>query len=1121
MIEGLLIGIGVLAGYWLGRGSGKAAGAGRAANGSGTDASGASGESSHDRARLYELAAAMDEFYVQSAHPRDLLEQETFQRGVALLGNGGFSTADLVAYYRGDNDIISCMALEALCGRASGSDRDALLAAVNDQTPWVTFFVLRVLGELEEPVLPLLFAAFSVPWRNSHSQQLVVDFVGQRLAGGEPEPAATELDVVPGEIAEWLADALARTDHPPTQQLATAVRRRLRSRVDVGYLRSVGKVWSAADRGDLVEDEPLRRVVDELERNLRRDPPRSLLLVGESGVGKTVALRLLGRRLIAQDWVLFEAGAVELLAGQSYHGQLEDRLQQLAAAIGSGRRVLWIVPDVHELVWAGRHHYSSSSVLDYFLPLIETGAVVLAGEISPESYDRLLQQKPQLRGVTEVVQLAPRSETDTLALATQWVGRQTADGEAAPVPDALLREMAQLAQQYLGDTAPPGNLLRLLELTVQDRARDGVAAAPVTRADLLAVLSRRTGLPRTVLDESEGLELERLRGFFTARVKGQDEGVDCLVERIAMIKAGLTDPGRPLGVFLFCGPTGSGKTELAKALAHYLFGSAERMVRLDMSEFSGPGAQAGVLGDADPRSERRALVHRVREQPFCVVLLDEIEKADTDVFDLFLQVFDDGRLTDRQGRAADFRHAIFIMTSNLGSRAPGQAGLGFGASSEPARAEIDRALAAAFRPEFLNRLDRVVVFRSLSEAVMREVLEKELAEALSRRGLRNRQWAVEWDATALDFLLAKGFSPALGARPLKRAIERYLLSPLAMAIVQHQTPEGDQFLFVGSDGDGVQVAFVDPDAPPAAPVQVETPTASSVRAVALDATGRPAEVALLEGAYRKLRGRLDGDAWRGAKQSALETVSDDGFWSSPHRFVILDRAESMDRVERGLETAGRLLRRLGHGQRKRASYPGPLVQRLAEQLYLLAAALADFEEKRTGEVILAIDAVTDARAMDAPQADAFAGQLVDMYRAWARKRRMHVEELEPADGSPARCVLAVAGFGPWRILAPEAGLHVLEVVEGGATKRHRARVRVAPPLDMSPPRDAREARRRAQQALARVDGTGSTIVRRYREAPSPLARDAIRGWRTGRLDRVWAGDFDLLEPTAAAATAAE
>ena len=254
-----------------------------------------------------------------------------------------------------------------------------------------------------------------------------------------------------------------------------------------------------------------------------------------------------------------------------------------------------------------------------------------------------------------------------------------------------------------------------------------------------------------------------MRSYFSARVIGQDEAVDAIVDRIAMLKAGLNDPGKPIGVFLFAGPTGTGKTELAKTLAEFLFGSQDRMIRLDMSEFQTPESTAKILGSGDTANPTDSLITLVRKQPFSVVLLDEFEKAHANVWDLFLQVFDDGRLTDQLGQVADFRHCIIILTSNLGATGHRSSGLGFSPGADAYSADqVLRTVGQTFRPEFQNRLDKVIVFRPLSRELMRDILKKELSRVLDRRGFKDREWAVEWEASALEFLLEQGLLPGDG-----------------------------------------------------------------------------------------------------------------------------------------------------------------------------------------------------------------------------------------------------------------------------------------------------------------------------------------------------------------------
>ena len=634
-----------------------------------------------------------------------------------------------------------------------------------------------------------------------------------------------------------------------------------------------------------------------------------------------------------------------------------------------------------------------------------------------------------------------------------------------------------------------------------------------------------------ILDERVGLDLSELRAFFERRVLGQPEAVDCLVERVAMIKAGLTDPTRPQGVFLFVGPTGTGKTEIAKTLADFLFGSPERMIRLDMSELQTWESQARILGESDETSDSAALVNLIRKQPFSVVLLDEFEKAHPSIWDLFLQVFDDGRLTDRRGNTADFRHSVIIMTSNLGATLPHGASVGFSQEqAQFAAGAVERAVGRAFRREFVNRIDRVVVFRPLGRGVMRDLLRKELNDVLTRRGLRTRQWAVEWDESAVEFLLEKGFTADLGARPLKRAVERYLLSPLALTIVNHQFPEGDQFLFVRSspDAQSLDVQFVDPDAPAEGEVAAEEVDELSfdeeaarelrLEGVALDPKGAPEELRFLQEQYDDVAAQVEASGWRERKEEALREMQSADFWSAPERFSLLGAVEYMDRIEAGLDTAGSLLARL-RGNRKRL--PPDLVARLAEQLYLLDSACRGMAEAQPRDAFLLVTAAREPGA-DRARSDDFARTLARMYRRWAERRRMRLELLEEHDGAHSngagaeeyRALFAVSGYAAYTILRHEAGLHVFETPqdEKPSFKRATASVRVVGQPEEPPGRGGREAlREQAERALSSDTQAPQTqVVRRYREEPSPLVRDSARGWRTGRLERVLDGDFDLM-----------
>ena len=403
-----------------------------------------------------------------------------------------------------------------------------------------------------------------------------------------------------------------------------------------------------------------------------------------------------------------------------------------------------------------------------------------------------------------------------------------------------------------------------------------------------------------------------------------------------------------------------------------------------------------------------------------------------------------------------------------------------------------------FRPEFLNRIDRVVMFRPFERASMRSLLDKELAEALARRGLRERPWAVELDESAYAFLIEKGFSPTLGARPLRRAIEQHVLAPLAAAIVEQTVPAGDQFLFVSAPGGvRIEVAFVDPDADAAAVTPEEPMSPLGLPALARSGRGDERSLQYVLSEARRVSEAVDALAPQ--KAGALAALGEPTFWETDGRFDVLAKAEYLDRLEAATKTANALAARLERSLQTGGRAGTELVGLLAGRLHVLDCALDGLAAGDPYELFLEVRSQgTDT---------SFAHRIEAMYEAWAAARGMQVERLDAAPGRP---MLAVSGLGSWQILHREAGLHVLEHAsadDGHSGGRETARVVVAP-RDTRPTPDASSLADAARLALDSAPAA-NVVVRRYRSGPSPLVRDSARGYRTGNLEQVLAGEFDL------------
>jgi ATP-dependent Clp protease ATP-binding subunit ClpC len=596
----------------------------------------------------------------------------------------------------------------------------------------------------------------------------------------------------------------------------------------------------------------IERVVQILCRRTKNNP----VLIGEPGVGKTAIVEGLAQRIVhgevpsfLENKRILSLDLSLIVAGTKYRGQFEERLKQIMRELIENPQYIVFIDELHTLVGAGSAE-GSLDAANILKPALSRGEIQCIGATTPAEFRKSIEKDRSLERRFQAVKVPPPSEAEAVAILDGVRERYESFHQVRYTNDALEAAVYQ-SHRYIPDRFLPdkaidvideagarvklrvrreqGNLADWNQLTewsrsyddtpgVRDTNEDALVAAEVTRDDVEEVIARWTGIPITSLKEEETRKLLRIETELHTRVVSQRPAISALARAIRRSRAGLKNPLRPVGSFLFLGPTGVGKTEVARSLAEFLFGSERSMIRFDMSEFMEKHSVSKLIGSPPGyvgHEEGGQLTERIKRAPYSVLLFDEIEKAHPDVFNILLQVFEDGLLTDALGNAIDFKNAIIIMTSNIGARFIQKKGtMGFQGSSEASRDKMEEMVMSqvrqTFNPEFINRLDEIIIFDQLLDEELLEVVQlqvEQMNKTMARHGLEVRltpeakRWIV--DKTCAD--------RSYGARPLRRALQKHVEDPLSEAMIQGQLGEFSLIeIFV--DGDELTHRPVDVEA---------------------------------------------------------------------------------------------------------------------------------------------------------------------------------------------------------------------------------------------------------------------------------------------------------------------
>ncbi len=876
---------------------------------------------------------------------------------------------------------------------------------------------------------------------------------------------------------------------------------------------------------------------------------KSPLLAGDQGVGKSAIVQEVARR-IADGSVpeglkggrVLELTAAGIFARTNTPKGAAELFEELLERLGSVPGTLVFIRDVGLI--------TGSSLVPVLIVALRSARLRFIFESDLRRGTELLRSDETL---AEKLHLVVVNEPTTER--TRWiVGRAAEDLEleaGLPVDPSACDMALRLSVKFLLAQRLPRKALELLRETVAEAS--GASKDRVTGEDVLARFCAATRLPRFMADDALPLDFDEVARFFGSRLLGQTDAVQAVLRSVALLKAGLNNPRRPLGVFLFAGPTGVGKTHLAKLLAEYLFGSHDRLVRLNMADYPDFGDEQVLFGNPWAQTadgKRGELTRLLDSRVFTVLLLDEFEKAHAKCHDRFLQLFDEGQFINAAGETVPCNNTLIVCTSNVGAEVYREGAIGFAASrtDDELLAEVDRRIATTFRPEFLNRFDAMCHFRPLGKVEIRRIAQREVGRVLEREGIRARQLDVEIAPEVVELLVERGYSPTHGARYLQREIEKTLTAALAVEIARQPLPAGTPVKVVAHKGGVHAIAEPKVRRVREATAQAQLPAAGAqVQRRKLDARSLLTEAEALIGRAAGVSSATKRPELEARRRELLAASQAPGFWDDSEKAASVLRAFRAAEVQLGELDRLRELCQVARRRAREAKGDTQLasavrsVEEAGREVQLAEARVASGTAGTVDDAWLDVSAALEGEA-----GEAWVRELVSMYLGWAERRGYEAKVVAESD-SPRRAVLHVHGPGVFGFLSGERGLHrridddsrlaayvrlskpsnapielpeSLQVV-GREVKRRAGRFveRVASEVQARDERTGRELElsgagsvtelRALTAVVLELQGEGGVEVRRYFVGRSPRVEDPRTGEATPRVKDVLRGEIDL------------